>query len=211
MAQGDYAAMRAAMVASQLRTSDVNDPAVIAAMASVPREDFVPAARRDTAYVDRPIRLDDCGIMNPPLATGRLLTVAEIAPGDTVLLIGDATGYTAALLVAMGAEVTAVGDRACPAAFPKAARWVKAHPAKGSVKGGPFDVIVVDGAIRELPAALAAQLRDGGRIAMGLVERGITRLCSGRKAGGAIGIVSLGDMEMAVVAPLADTPVEFTF
>lgn len=180
MSKVDFAAMRAAMVASQLRTSDVNDPTVLAAMASVAREEFVPVARRETCYTDRPVPLADGGAMNPPLATARLLAAAQIEPGDKVLLLGDVTGYAEALLRHMDAEVVAV----------------KANPAKGDAKKAPYDVVLIDGAIDSFPQALAAQLADGGRIAMGLIERGVTRLASGRKAGDAIGFATLADMEM---------------
>lgn len=196
MSDGDFAAMRAAMVASQLRTSDVNDPAVLAVMASVPREAYVPAERRTTAYIDRPIPLGNGRAMNPPLATGRLLEVAAIVPGDRVLLIGDATGYTAALLQAMGAELSLADDAA---------------PAKGRADGAPYDVLLIDGAVAELPDALAAQLAEGGRVALGLLERGVTRLCSGRKAGGSIGFVRHTDIEMAVVPGFEPAKAGFVF
>lgn len=211
MGEVDFAAMRAAMVASQLRTSDVSDDAVIMAMARVPREDFVPPARRETAYIDRSIPLGEGKAMNPPLATGRLLTVAQIRPGEKVLLIGDATGYAAAVLDHMGAQVTAVADDARPKAVPAAVQWVKGDAAKGHAKGAPYDAIIVDGAIAELPKMLAAQLVDNGRVAMGRIERGVTRLCSGRKAGDALGFVSHADMEMACVPGLEAKAQEFVF
>lgn len=195
MSKGDFAAMRAAMVASQLRTSDVNDPAVIAAMASVPREDFVPAALRETCYIDRSIPLGDGQMMNPPLATGRLLCAAQIEAGDKVLLLGDTTGYTAALLKAMGAEVTSVST----------------NPAKGNAKNAPYDAILIEGAVDAFPAALTSQLAEGGRITMGLVERGVTRLVSGCKAGGAVGFVALADMEMARAAGFEPEKAGFVF
>ncbi len=199
LGQVDFAAMRAAMVASQLRTSDVNDGGVIAAMASVPREDFVPAARRETAYVDRPIPLGNGRALNPPLAIGRLLTIAEISAGDKVLLLGDATGYSAALLAHMGAAVTVVAEGDRPASLPASVTWVKGKAGEGHAAGAPYDAIVIDGAAPEFPAALADQLAEGGRVAMGLVERGVVRLVSGRKGGGVVGFVSLADMEMTAV------------
>jgi protein-L-isoaspartate(D-aspartate) O-methyltransferase len=211
LGQVDFAAMRAIMVASQLRTSDVNDDAVIAAMVHVPREDFVPSARRETAYVDRPIPLGEGRAMNPPLATGRLLTVAQVRPGDKVLLLGDATGYVATLLHHMGAQVTVLADCARPGAVPAAVQWVKGDAARGHARGAPYDAIIVDGAIAELPKALAAQLVDGGRVAMGRIERGVTRLCSGRKAGDALGFVSHADMEMAIVPGIAPQSEQFVF
>lgn len=180
MTHVDFAAMRAAMVASQLRTSDVNDPAVLAAMASVAREEFVPTARRETCYTDRPVPLGNGAAMNPPLATGRLLAAAQIEPGDKVLLLGDATGYTLALLRHMGAEVVLCG----------------AKPAQGDGKQAPYDVILIDGAVDAFPPALNAQLAEGGRVATGLIERGVTRLVLGRKAGGTLGFATIADMEM---------------
>ncbi len=195
MSKGDFAAMRAAMVASQLRTSDVNDPTVISAMASVAREEFVPATRRETCYTDRPIPLGGGQMMNPPLATGRLLTAAQIEAGDKVLLLGDTTGYTAALLKAMGAEVSSVS----------------ANPAKGNTKNAPYDVIVIEGAVDAFPVALTSQLAEGGRIAMGLNERGVTRLMSGLKAGGAVGFVALADMEIVRAAGFEPETVGFVF
>mgnify|MGYP006077511277 CR=1 FL=1 len=195
MTDVDFAAMRAAMVASQLRTSDVNDPAVLAAMATVPREEFVPAARRETCYTDRTIPLGNGATMNPPLATGRLLTVAQVEAGEKVLLLGDATGYTAALLRHMGAEVVAVS----------------ASPAKGNSKGAPYDVIVIDGVIDAFPDALSAQLAEGGRVAAGLNVRGVSRLVGGRKAGGVLGLVAVADMEMARAQGFEPEKARFAF
>jgi protein-L-isoaspartate(D-aspartate) O-methyltransferase len=207
----DFAGMRAAMIASQLRTSDVNDNAVITAMSSVPREDFVPAARRQTCYIDRAIPLGEGRAMNPPLATGRLLTLAEINPGDKVLLLGDSTGYTAALLVHMGAQVTAVADVEKPENLPPLVVWEKSATAKGETKNAPYDVVLVDGAIEELPEGIVQQLADNGRVALGMIVRGVPRLCSGRKAGGVIGYVSHAEMEMAIVPGFAKKVQAFTF
>lgn len=195
MSKVDFAAMRAAMVVSQLRTSDVNDPAIIAAMASVPREDFVPAERQDTCYIDRPIPLGGGVMMNPPLATGRLLLAAQVKAGDKVLLLGDSTGYTAALLKAVGAEVTSV----------------QANPARGNAKNAPYDAIVIDGAVDVFPPALTGQLADDGRIATGLVERGVVRLASGRKAAGVVGFVMLADIEMARASGFEPEKAGFVF
>ena len=104
------AEMRAAMIDSQLRTNDVIDPAVVTAMGAVPREAHVPAALSSVAYMDRAIALGDGRMLNPPLVTGRMLVAAAIRPGMRVLLVGGATGYTAALLAALGAEVHAVEE-----------------------------------------------------------------------------------------------------
>ncbi len=210
MTDQNYKAMRTAMVESQLRTSDVDDQRVIAAMAHVPRERFVPVERRAMAYVDRPIPLADGRALNPPLATGRLLSEARIAPGEHVLLIGAATGYTAALLVAMGAKVTAVEEAGLAVDADAGVTLVAGALHAGAAGGAPYDVLLVDGAVAELPLAIVEQLREDGRIVTGLVERGVTRLCTGRKVGGTFGLTSLIDMEMVVLPGFA-APAPFIF
>lgn len=204
-----FAQTRAAMVESQLRTSDVSDARVIAAMAAVPREAFVPADKVAMAYTDRPVRLAGGRALNPPLAVGRLLTEAGVQPGNKVLLIGAATGYTAAVLAEIGAIVTAVEeDAALPS--PGMDGFVIAPLTVGAPEGGPYDVILIDGAVDEIPAALIDQLAEGGRLATGVVDRGVTRLCVGRKAGGYFGLARLADLEMVVLPGFAQ-PAGFVF
>ena len=210
MTEQNFPSMRAAMVESQLRTSDVDDPRVIAAMARVPREDFVPAERRAMAYVDRSIPLSSCRALNPPLATGRLLKEAQVEEGDRVLLIGAATGYSATLLVALGAQVTAVDAEDGPQLLSEGATVVRGPMAAGAPQGAPYDVLFIDGAVQEVPAALIQQLADGARVVTGLVERGVTRLCSGRVVSGVLGLVSLTDLEMVVLPGFA-APERFVF
>jgi protein-L-isoaspartate(D-aspartate) O-methyltransferase len=206
----DFAALRSAMVDSQLRTSDVNDMRVVAAMAHVPREAFVPEARKASAYIDRSIPLGNGRALNPPLATGRLLTTASIEPGDKVLLIGGATGYTAAVLAAMGAQVTAVEQDALGVSETPGVALVNGPLAAGSSAGAPYDVLLIDGAIEAVPPALLDQVADGGRIVTGIAESGVTRLQSGRKVGNSAGFVSLFDMEM-VALPGFEKPRVFAF
>lgn len=184
-------AQRQAMVTSQLRTTAVSDQRVIAAMASVPRETYLPADARPLAYRDTAIPLGDGRAANLPMATGRLLTEADLLPGDRVLLIGAAGGYTAALLADIVASVTAVEE--APALL-TVARAALAHHARvtlveapltvGAPDGAPYDVLVIDGAVEHLPDALLAQVREGGRVVTGLVDHGVTRLAAGRKTAG---------------------------
>lgn len=198
------------MVESQLRTSDVDDQRVIAAMAHVAREDFVPAERRAMTYVDRPIPLANGRALNPPLVTGRLLKEAQIAVGDKVLLIGAATGYSAALLAALGAQVTAVEEEGGPEIAVAGVTVTRGALNVGASAGAPYDVLFIDGAVEEVPAALVQQLADGGRIVTGLVERGVTRLCSGRVVAGVPGLARLADLEMVVLPGFA-APKVFEF
>ncbi|ANI77248.1 protein-L-isoaspartate O-methyltransferase family protein [Sphingobium sp. EP60837] len=210
MTEQNFSSMRAAMVESQLRTSDVDDQRVIAAMAKVPREDFVPAERRAMAYIDRAVPLSNGRALNPPLATGRLLKEGRVEEGDRVLLIGAATGYSAALLTALGAKVTAVEAEDGPQLLDGAAKVVRGALAAGAPEGAPYDLLFIDGAVEEVPAALVQQLADGARVVTGLVERGVTRLCSGRVISGVLGLASLADLEM-VVLPGFSAPERFVF
>ncbi|WP_294136880.1 protein-L-isoaspartate O-methyltransferase [Sphingobium sp.] len=204
----NFSSMRTAMVESQLRTSDVDDPRVIAAMASVPRENYVPTERRAMTYIDRPIPLSGGRALNPPLVVGRLLTEAKVAPGDKVLLIGAATGYSAALLTALGAQVTAVEEEGGPDIA--GATVVRGPLNAGAAAGAPYDLLFIDGAVAEVPAALVGQLVDGARVVTGVVERGVTRLASGRVVAGVLGLSSVADIEMVVLPGFA-APERFVF
>lgn len=217
MTEQNFKSMRAAMVESQLRTSDVNDPRVIAVMGSVAREAFLPADRQALAYIDRPVKLSEGRSLNPPLATGRLLTAAEITPEDNVLLIGAATGYAAALLSRLAASVIAVEED--EALLPRAKAVLAGYGnvtllsgplGQGARKYAPYSLIVIDGAVEEIPAALTKQLADGGRLVAAIADRGVTRLSIGRKSGEAFGMSSFADCE-SVVLPGFAKPKSFTF
>ncbi len=210
------AAMRAAMIDSQLRTNDVIDPDVVAAMAAVPREAFVPAALSGVAYMDRAIALGDGRALNPPLVTGRLLVEAAVRPGMRVLLVGAATGYTAALLAKLGAEVHAVEERADlieaarAAAGDSAIAWTQGPLAAGAPKAAPFDRIIIEGAVETLPDALVAQLAEGGRIVAARRDGSVSRLVQGVKAGGTVALRAFADMDVAPLPGFA-APKGFRF
>ena len=210
MTEQNFSSMRTSMVESQLRTSAVDDQRVIAVMAKVPREDYVPAERRAMTYVDRPIPLDGDRALNPPLVTGRLLKEADGQAGEKVLLIGAATGYSAALLAELGAQVTAVEVEGGAEIAVPGVTVVRGPLAAGASAGAPYDVLFIDGAVEDVPAALVQQLVDGGRVVTGVVERGVARLCSGRAVAGVLGLASLTDMEMVVLPGFA-APEQFVF
>lgn len=217
MSTTDFHAMRQAMVASQLRTSAVSDPRVIAAMAAVAREAFVPAERAALAYVDRAIPLGQARALNAPLATGLLLNALDLRHGESVLIVGAATGYAAALAAELGAEVTALEEDGALLAHARrvladAARvtLVQGPLAAGWAGRAPYAAILVDGAIESVPAALAAQLAEGGRMAAALAERGVTRIAAGRKSGGALALTDFADAA-AVPLPGFATPRGFVF
>ena len=187
------AAARRAMIDSQLRVSGVNDPAVLKAMGEVAREDFVPAALKPTAYIDRALPLDGGQALAAPLVHGRMLVEAAVQPDEKVLVI-SATGYLAALVTALGGAVTLIAP----------------DEAAARKKGGPFSLILIDGAAEELPAGIAAMLASDGRVVTGLLVRGVTRLAAGRKSGDGIALLTLAEIGMPVLAAFA-APKRWTF
>jgi protein-L-isoaspartate(D-aspartate) O-methyltransferase len=213
----NFESMRAAMVASQLRTTDVSDPRVVAAMRAVPREMFVAPDRRALAYVDVAIPLGGDRALSAPMVLGRLLTQADLRQDDDVLLIGAATGYGAAVLAQLVASVVAVEsdqDLAKVATHNVAGiAGVTVHfgdLAQGAAESGPYDVIVIDGAVEFVPDALVEQLKQSGRLVAGLIDSSVTRLALGRKTGSGLAMTSFAD---AAVPPLPGfaTPKTFAF
>jgi len=203
-----HEAARAAMVASQLRTSGVNDARVVAAMAQVAREDFLPESQRAFAYRDRSLPLGNGRAQNPPLATGLLLTEARIEAGEKVLVIGAAGGYAAAIAARVGADVTAVEEDAELLALARTAlgngvALVEGLLTAGAPAGAPYDLLVIDGAVEQIPDALAQQLRDGGRVVTGLLDRGVTRIASGVRTASGVGLAHIVDSECAVLPGFA--------
>lgn len=210
------AEMRSAMIDSQLRTNDVIDPAVIGAMAAVPREAHVPTALGGVAYMDRAIALGHGRVLNPPLVTGRMLVAAAVRPGMRVLLVGSATGYSAALLALIGAEVHALEEQGeLMASAQSAVSNANIHWAEGPLSAGlpdaaPFDRIIIEGAIDVLPETLAAQLTEGGRLVAARREGAVTRLVQGVKAGGTLPLRSFADMDVPPLPGFA-APAGFQF
>jgi len=205
------------MVSSQLRTNNVSDPRIVAAMQAVARERFVPAERAALAYVDVPIPLPAGRALNASLVTARLIAESDVKAGEKVLLVGAATGYAAALLAELGATVVALEvDEGLAAAAGAAlgkttgVTFVTGVLEAGWRKGAPYDVILIDGAIEAVPAAIAAQLSDDGRLLTGLVDNGVTRLARGCKAGQGVALVPFADLE-TVRLPGFSAPSGFSF
>ena len=209
----NYDQMRRAMVASQLRTTAVNDPRVVAAMGKVPRERFVPAGQASLAYLDRSLAIADGRWMPSPMVLGRLLTEARVKPTDRALVIGAGSGYSAAVLAELVASVVALEDNEALANIaPPTANVSRANGAlaKGWAKGAPYDLFLFDGAIEFIPPAIIDQLADGGRVAAPVLENGVARLSIGHKAGGGFGILSFADAD-APILPGFQMEKGFTF
>lgn len=213
--RNDFDTARAAMVASQLRTSGVSDARIVAATAQVARETFLPDAQRAFAYRDRSLPLGNGRAQNPPLATALLLNEARIASGERVLIVGAAGGYAAAVAAHLSGDVTAVESDPTLAGIARAAlgegvRLVEGPLADGAADGAPYDVLIVDGAVEALPDALVEQVRPGGRIVSGIADRGVTRLAAGVRTESGHGLAAFADIECAVL-PGFDKPRGFKF
>lgn len=170
---------RRAMIDSQLRTSGVNEPFVLARMGAVPREDFVPASARDTAYIDRAIPLANGRRLAAPLFYGMMLAEAQPQLSDTALVVDSGSGYLPELLRPLVGLVDVI--------TPEEA-LVKSR------KRAVYSLILVDGAVEELPDSLTKRLADGGRVLTGLVTKGVTRLAVGRKTSGGAALLPLAEM-----------------
>ena len=208
----DFATARLAMVESQLRPQGVTDPLVLDAMASVERERFLPTHTRPLAYVDRAVAMGDGRFLAAPAVLGKLLTEMMPQRGQKALVIGAGTGYSSAVLSHMGLEVVPIESSA---ALADHARALGIDPLNrpleaGHKEGAPYDHILIDGAVEEIPETIVEQLADGGRLGTALTDRGITRLVVGRKAGIAFGYLSLADAGVPALPGFA-RPKTFTF
>lgn len=216
MNEYNYEHMRRAMVASQLRTTGVDDPRVIAAMGAVPRERFVPKDRAATAYADVLIPLGNGRDLNTPMSLGRLLAEAAPKAEDRALVIGAATGYAAAVLDRLVASVVAVEEDPALASAAQEAlagtdvKLIEGSSAKGYKAGAPYDLILIDGAVEFVPDAIVDQLAEDGRLATAILDKGISRIAIGRRGGDGFGVAAVADVASAVL-PGFVKPRTFTF
>lgn len=178
-AQDGFAAARRAMIDSQLRTSGVNEPFVLSRMLAVPREDYVPAHARGTAYIDRSIALDNGRRIAAPVFYGMLLEEADPRNDDTVLIVDAGSGYLEALIAPLVANVTLTAPE---------------QVAEQSWEDATFSLVLIDGAVENIPDPIPKWLADNGRLVTGLVSKGVTRLATGRKSGDGIALLPLAEL-----------------
>ena len=180
----DFQTRRITMVDTQVRPQDVTKFPIIAAMLAVAREDFVPQAAREAAYVGGNIPLGARRVVLEARSLAKLLDALDVVPGDKVLCLAAGYGYAAAVLAEMGADVVAVEEDATMAAaatqsLQGQAKVVNAALSKGSVADGPYDVILLEGGAEAFPTALEAQVKEGGRLGAIFME-------------GALGVARIG-------------------
>jgi protein-L-isoaspartate(D-aspartate) O-methyltransferase len=158
------AAERRTMVDSQLRTVGVLDEAVLGAMYTLPREDFMPAALRGLAYADATIEVAAGRWLLEPMTLALLIQHAQVKRGERALVVGSATGYSAAVLAHIGLHVTALeSDPALVAMATNAGvTSVSGSLEQGWPAAAPYDVILFEGAIETIPAGIAAPGRSSG-------------------------------------------------
>ena len=170
----DFAMRRTMMVDTQVRPSDVTKFPIIDAMLSVAREDFVPAAQRETAYMGGNLPLGGARVLLEPRTLAKMLNALDIGNDELVLDIGPGFGYSSAVIAHMAEAVVAVeadeemSTEAQDALSNAGIDNVILHAgplADGAAQHGPYDVILIQGGVEALPTVLVDQLKDGGRIA----------------------------------------------
>ena len=180
----DFAVARKKMIENQLRTSGITDRRLLSVMAQIPRELFVPDDRKELAYIDEAHRLRTSGparYLASAAPFARLVQLAEVNTDDHVLDVGCGTGYSAAVLGSLAARVTAIEPDAALAAAARAnlaslgidnITVIEAPLEEGARAHAPFDVILIEGAVAEVPQALFAQLADEEGRLVALIDCG---------------------------------------
>jgi protein-L-isoaspartate(D-aspartate) O-methyltransferase len=176
-----FAAARRFMVDGQLRPNKVTDPRIIAAMLDLPRERFLPPGLAPRAYQDEDVALPGGRALMEPMVLARLVQLLAVRRGEKALVLGAGTGYGAALLARIGAAVTAVEDDGALLAIARAAlpavteaaeiTLIEASPVAGHAAGTPYDAILIEGEVPEVPRSILEQLAEGGRLATVLRDR----------------------------------------
>lgn len=184
----DFAARRTTMVDTQVRTSDVTKFPVIDAMLTIPREEFVPASRRSVAYSGENLDIGHGRVLLEPRTLAKMVDALDLQPDELVLDLACGYGYSAAVMARMAEAVVAIEDdaelaseaeqRLSEAGIDNVA-VLHAPLTEGAPKQGPYDVILIEGAVQDIPAAIVEQLREGGRVAALFVE-------------GALGVARIG-------------------
>jgi protein-L-isoaspartate(D-aspartate) O-methyltransferase len=212
----DFAAARSNMVESQIRTNKVTDPHLLDAFETIPRERFVPEPLRGIAYIDEDVALGGERFVMEPMVLAKLLQAARPGPGDVALDLGCGSGYATAILSRLVATVVALEvDAALAAAANQTldeleidnALVVEGQLAEGYPKQAPYNVILLNGAVSEVPLAIADQLAEGGRLVTVVsVGAGLGRATLMRRDSGVISSRILCDASVPVLPGFEAAP-----
>jgi protein-L-isoaspartate(D-aspartate) O-methyltransferase len=218
----DFARQRQNMVDGQVRVNDVTDPRILAAMLEIPRELFVPKNRVALSYIDEDIQIREAHgaaparFLTEPMVLAKLVQALEVTEEERALVIGCATGYSAALLSFLAREVVALeGEEALAATARKLLVQPNITVVSGPMNAGwpyaaPYDAILIDGSVEYVPEAITGQLKDGGRLAAvvgkGRAAKALVHVCSA-------GVVSARPIFDAAIPPLPGfaRPPQFVF
>ncbi|MBI3196774.1 MAG: protein-L-isoaspartate O-methyltransferase [Rhodospirillales bacterium] len=171
----DFALARRNMIDGQLRPNKVTNPLLLAAIGELPRERFLPEAVRSVAYADDDVPLGSGRYLMEPMVLARLIQALQPQPEDRALVVGAGRGYGAALLARLVKAVTALeNDQALAAAGAQITRdlaldnihWVAGKLELGGPTSAPYEVVLIEGAVRQVPQAIFDQLAEGGRLAV---------------------------------------------
>jgi len=195
LAMNDYAVRRETMVDTQVRPSDVTKYSIIDAMLLVGREAYIPDNLREAAYIGDNIHLGNGRVVLAPRTFAKMLDALSIRPDETVLDIGCALGYSSAVIERLAEAVVAVEEEATMAAEAQSilsangadsAAVIEGRLADGAPRHAPYDVIILQGGVEEVPAEITGQLREGGRIAALFMEGELGTVRIGYRSGGRI-------------------------
>ncbi len=191
----DFAERRRMMVDTQVRPSDVTKYPIIEALLAVAREDFVPDAQREAAYADRNMDLGAGRTLIEARTLAKMLDALDIQGDELVLDVGCGLGYSTAVTARMAEMVIGVEEDEMMSSDAQAQlaeagadnAIVHVGPlAEGAAEHGPYDVILVQGGVEDLPQALLDQLKDGGRIAVIFMSGALGEVKIGHKRGAQI-------------------------
>ena len=191
----DFSSRRTMMVDTQVRPADVTKFPIIDAMLSIPREEFVPAAQREAAYMGENLEIGGARVILEPRTLAKMLDALDVSVDELVLDVGSALGYSSAVIARMAEAVVAVEeDEAFASEEQEALSAVGADNvilhvgplAEGAPQHGPYDVIIVEGGVTEFPSALIDQLNEGGRVACIFMKGALGEARIGRKQNGSI-------------------------
>lgn len=215
----NYAAARRNMVDSQIRPNRVTDQAVLDALAGVPRELFVPETLRDVAYVDEDIPLGHDRFLIEPMILARLLQAASIKSNDSLLIVGAGPGYSAAVASRLAGRIVAVeSDHALASRASELLRSmaianvaiVEGRLSAGAPRTAPYEAIIMDGAVAQVPTAITDQLADGGRLVAVVVSSGVGRATLMQRRAGVLS--SRTEFDAAIpLLPGFEAPSAFVF
>ena len=218
----DFTAARLNMIESQVRPNGITDRRIIAAMERIPRELFVPESRRAVAYMDEDVALEPSSpqprALIESMAFARMLQHAAVKPTDKLLIVGAGTGYGAAVTASLAAATVAL--ECDPGLAAEARRNLEGTAnvklVEGPLEAGvpadaPYDVIVAEGRVEEVPQALIDQLADGGRLVAVVGEADMAQAVVHTRSGTAIAVRQVFDASIAALPGMKKKKPAFVF